>query len=127
MASDFLSRGIDYLGDLGAKLRDLQGFRTLAHELVQNADDAPTAQLLSFDFSDQALIVDNDGYFSECPDVRTDECAWKEDGFHNYRCDFHRFRRIASGDNIQTTLFENLESYCRAGHTRLSHAGWAGF
>ena len=25
MASDFLSRGIDYLGDLGAKLRDLRG------------------------------------------------------------------------------------------------------
>ncbi len=94
----FLSRGIDYLGDLGAKLRDLQGFRTLAHELVQNADDAPTAGSMSFDIGDAALIVDNDGFFSECPDVRTDECSWKEDGVHNHRCDFHRFRRIASGD-----------------------------
>jgi hypothetical protein len=94
----FLSRGLDYLGDLGAKLRDLQGFRTLAHELIQNADDATNAASISFNIGDSALIVDNDGFFSECPDVRTDECAWKEDGVHNHRCDFHRFRRIASGD-----------------------------
>lgn len=97
-AATFLSRGIDYLGDLGAKLRDLQGFRTLAHELVQNADDAETATRMAFSVADDALIVDNDGVFSECADVSADECAWKEDGIHNHRCDFHRFRRIASGD-----------------------------
>lgn len=94
----FLSRGIDYLGDLGAKLRDLQGFRTLAHELIQNADDAPNAASMSFNIGDSALIVDNDGFFSECPDVSTDECSWKEDGVHNHRCDFHRLRRIAAAD-----------------------------
>jgi hypothetical protein len=38
-----LSRGIDYLGDIGAKLRDLRGYRSLAHELIQNADDATNA------------------------------------------------------------------------------------
>ncbi len=94
----FLSRGIDYLGDLGAKLRDLQGFRTLAHELVQNADDAETANSICFDIRDDALFVDNDGVFSQCPDIESDACAWKADGVHNHRCDFHRFRTIASGD-----------------------------
>ena len=42
-APQYLSRGIDYLGDLGAKLRDLQGYKTLANELIQNADDVPDA------------------------------------------------------------------------------------
>jgi hypothetical protein len=51
-----LSRGIDYLGDLGAKLRDLQGFATLAYELIQNADDAG-AGWMSFDICEAALIV----------------------------------------------------------------------
>src|SRR5215475_13193487 len=60
-----LSRGIDYLGDLGAKLRDLQGDRTLAYELIQNADD-PTATSMCFDVTNEALIVDNDGTFSDC-------------------------------------------------------------
>ncbi len=97
-APNFLSKGIDYLGDLGAKLRDLQGFKTLIHELIQNADDAETASSMTFSVGDEDLIVDNDGVFSECPDVTTEECAWKHDGIHNYRCDFHRFRRVASGD-----------------------------
>src|SRR2546429_9886683 len=94
----FLSRGIDYLGDLGAKLRDLKGYRTLAHELVQNADDARDATSMAFDVHDDALIVDNNGVFSDCGQVEEAECPWKEDGTHNHRCDFHRFRRVASGD-----------------------------
>ncbi|MFQ3652231.1 MAG: DUF3883 domain-containing protein [Gemmataceae bacterium] len=53
---------------------------------------------MAFSVEDDALIVDNDGVFSECADVNADECEWKEDGIHNHRCDFHRFRRIASGD-----------------------------
>ena len=59
--STSLSRTIDYLGDLGAKLRDLQGYRTLAHELIQNADDAP-ASWMSFDIRQDALVLDNDGF-----------------------------------------------------------------
>lgn len=94
----FLSRGIDYLGDLGAKLRDLQGYRTLAHELIQNADDAATATSMRFDVRDDALIVDNDGVFSDCRQIEQPECPWKDDGTHQHRCDFHRFRHIASGD-----------------------------
>jgi hypothetical protein len=93
-----LSRGIDYLGDLGAKLRDLQGFATLAHELIQNADDAPGAGQMSFDVCEEALIVENDGVFSDCGNIDADECPWKLDPATGHRCDFHRFRRVASGD-----------------------------
>jgi hypothetical protein len=96
--SRFLSRGIDYLGDLGAKLRDLQGYRTLAHELIQNADDAPAATSMSFDVRDDALVADNDGVFTDCGQIEKSECPWKEDGTHDHRCDFHRFRHVASGD-----------------------------
>lgn len=95
----YLSRGIDHLGDLGAKLRDLQGFATLAHELIQNADDVPKAASISFDVCDYALIVDNDGVFSDCQQVNENkECPWKTDSAIEHRCDFHRFRNIASGD-----------------------------
>src|SRR5262249_55792888 len=93
-----LSRGIDYLGDLGAKLRDLQGDRTLAYELIQNADDAPTATFISFDITPEALVVDNDSAFSDCVSVEQPECPWKDAPEHGYRCDFHRIRNIASGD-----------------------------
>ena len=95
---EYLSRGIDYLGDLGAKLRDLRGYRTLAHELIQNADDAKGTVSMSFDVGDDALVVDNDGVFSDCQQIRAAECPWKEDGVHGHRCDFHRFRKIFAGD-----------------------------
>ncbi len=93
----FLSRSIDYLGDLGAKLRDLQGFGTLAHELIQNADDAP-ARWMSFDIRQDALVLDNDGVFSGCEDIMASECGWRGKDIDVHRCDFHRFRLIGSGD-----------------------------
>ncbi len=96
--SKYLSRGIDYLGDLGAKLRDLQGYRTLAYELIQNADDARNATSMVFDVRDDGLIVDNDGQFSDCGEIDESECPWKQDPTLGHRCDFHRFRHIASGD-----------------------------
>jgi hypothetical protein len=39
-SSRFLPKGMDYLGVLNAKPKDLQGLSALAKELVQNADDA---------------------------------------------------------------------------------------
>ena len=93
----FLSKSIDYLGNLGAQLRDLQGYATLAHELIQNADDA-SASRMSFDIRRDALILDNDGVFSDCKDMEGSECPWSSDGIHNHKCDFHRFRSIGSGD-----------------------------
>ncbi len=94
----FLSRSIDYLGDLGAKLRDLQGYRTLVHELIQNADDVASANQMIFDVRNEALVVDNNGVFSDCGLVEASTCPWQTDGEHNHRCDFHRFRQIATGD-----------------------------
>ena len=35
-----IRRGMNFLSMLGVKLRDLQGTATLAHELIQNAEDA---------------------------------------------------------------------------------------
>ena len=96
-STQFLSRSIDYLGDLGAKLRDLQGYRTLFHELIQNADDAP-ASWMAFDTRPDALILDNDGTFSDCGDVEKRECPWNVEDAYGHRCDFHRFRLIGSGD-----------------------------
>jgi hypothetical protein len=71
---------------------------TLAHELIQNADDAKTATSIAFDIAQDSLLVDNDGVFSDCKNVEAAECPWKADGIHNHRCDFHRFRYIAAGD-----------------------------
>lgn len=94
----FLSRGIDYLGDLGAKLRDLRGFSTLAHEMIQNAIDAAGVSRMAFHIYSDALVVDNDGIFSDCGSVDDLECPWREDPNKGHRCDFHRFRYVASGD-----------------------------
>lgn len=96
--SRFLSRGIDYLGDLGAKLKDLQGYATLAHELLQNADDAHGVSAFTFNIREDALVVDNNATFSDCGQIHLPECPWKTDPARGHRCDFHRFRRIASGD-----------------------------
>lgn len=92
----YLSQGIDYLGFLSAKLRDLRGFTILANELIQNADDAPGAKSISFDICQDALVVENDGVFTDCGKVGDRDCSWKE--IKGHRCDFHRFRRVASGD-----------------------------
>ena len=93
----YLPKSIDYLGNLGAKLRDLKGFSTLAHELIQNADDS-SAGWMSFDVQQDALILDNDGVFSDCGAVEASECPWSGDGIRDHKCDFHRFRLVASGD-----------------------------
>ena len=94
---EYLSRGVDYLNDLGNKLRDLKGFKILAQELIQNADDAANATFMSFDIRPDALIVDNNGVFSDC-ESNERECPWKTDPQKNHRCDFHRFRHIFAGD-----------------------------
>jgi hypothetical protein len=93
-----LSAGIDYLGFLNNQLRDLRGYATLANELIQNADDAPEATEIVFDVRDDALIIENNGYFSECDQVDKPDCPWLDDPEIGHRCDFHRFRRTASGD-----------------------------
>ena len=79
----YLPQGVNYLGFLLQQLGDLAGQTTLAHELIQNADDAKddsgrlSATRITFDITDTALIVSNDAVFREI--------------------DFDRMRDVASG------------------------------
>src|SRR5687768_13510780 len=93
----YYSRSVDHLGMLGAKLRDLNGFASLAHELIQNAEDAG-AHAMAFRLNHDALLVDNDGVFSDCGSLEADECPWRDNPAIHHRCDFHRFRYIAGAD-----------------------------
>lgn len=77
MGAQFLHMSVDLVGFISGKLRDLRGIRTLANELIQNADDAEGATEITFDFRADALYVTNDGLFREK--------------------DFDRLRTIASG------------------------------
>ena len=62
-------QGVNYLGFLEAQLRDMTGVDTLAYELIQNADDVQNEDgrfpvtTLSFDVTDEGLIVHNNGRF----------------------------------------------------------------
>lgn len=68
---EYLSQGVNYLGFLSQQLGDLRGITTLAHELIQNADDAKSdagelsATRIIFDIRDDALVVSNDAVFRE--------------------------------------------------------------
>lgn len=91
-----LSRGWDHLGNIERTLGDLQGARTAIYELIQNADDAAGATRMHFRVEADRLEVWNDGIFERCDDVASSECGWLSARAH--RCDFHSFRKMASGD-----------------------------
>lgn len=95
---EYLSRSIDYLGNLGSRLRDLQGYDTLAYELIQNADDARNANEMIFDVREDSVVVDNNGVFADCGEPNSEHCPWINDSDRKHKCDFHRFRLIMSGD-----------------------------
>ena len=77
----YLSQGVNYLGFLAQQLGDLRGGKVLAHELIQNADDAKdesgnlAATRITFDIRDEALIVHNDAVFRETDFLRMREVA----------------------------------------------------
>ena len=93
-----LSRGQSYLGSLGRLLRDLAGFSTLAFELIQNADDAPGATRLIFELRPDALLVRNNGIFTDCKHQELDADDCPRLAAKGHRCDFHSFRSVSSGD-----------------------------
>lgn len=68
---EYLFQGFDYLGSLKGQLGDFRSITTLAHELIQNADDAKddsgnlAATQITFDIRDDVLIVSNDAVFRE--------------------------------------------------------------
>jgi hypothetical protein len=85
----------EFLGTLAKILGDLGGYSTLAHELVQNADDAkggdgiPAASTVTFDVRDDAVIIWNDGSFTSCGRPGAPVCPLSP------RCDLHSFLRVA--------------------------------
>lgn len=92
----FVSQGVDYLGFLRAKLGDLRGTAALANELIQNADDAKATHLV-VELTPDRLVVSNNAAFSDCGDVLADRCLLDVAGDGKKCCDFHAFRRVASG------------------------------
>jgi hypothetical protein len=91
-----LSKSSNYLDTLATTLRDLGGPNTIPHELAQNADDAGNATTLRFTVTNDALLVWNDGTFTDCG-KDTDTCPWEK------RCDLHAFRRFAGRTKAQDT------------------------
>ena len=77
----YRSQGVNYLGFLAQQLGDLRGIKTLAHELIQNADDAKdesgklAATRIIFDIRKDALMVHNDAVFRETDFLRMREVA----------------------------------------------------
>ena len=57
------SYSVNLLGSIASNLAGLQGYDVMALELIQNADDAK-ASSISFDITDDALVVDNNGWKS---------------------------------------------------------------
>ena len=93
-----IPRRLDHLDTIETILRNLQGYSTLAYELVQNADDVPNTASISFDITPRSLVIDNDGVFSDCGEIEEPECPWREDPHRGYRCDFHRLCHLAGSD-----------------------------
>jgi hypothetical protein len=97
-----LSKSSDYLDALATTLRDLGGATTIPRELTQNADDAGNASLIRFTVNDDALVVWNDGTFTDCGED-AESCRREK------RCDLHAFRRFAgrtkASDSTTTGAF----------------------
>jgi hypothetical protein len=96
--TEYLSQEVDYYGSLDKLLRDLRGFSTLANELIQNADDAPGVDSMSFEIRADGLHVSNNGVFRACDNVEALDCPWQANPEGPKMCDFHRLRKIAGGD-----------------------------
>lgn len=81
-------------------LTGLQGFDSMAREIIQNADDAG-AKSIKFNINDRALVVWNDAEFINCG-LTSDECSWAADESSTLgkrkACDFHAISKVGSGN-----------------------------
>lgn len=68
--------------------------------MIQNADDAEGVTEISFNVTKDALIVENDGKFSDCGRSEDGEYCLTE-STKDHKCDFHRFRSVSSQDKRQ--------------------------
>lgn len=101
---DLRVRELSYSAPLITNIRQiltgLQGFDSMAREIIQNADDAG-AKSIRFDITDDALVVWNDAEFLSCG-LNSDECPWATDGSPQLgkrkACDFHAISKVGSGN-----------------------------
>ena len=88
------------IGNIRQILTGLQGFESMAREIIQNADDAG-ARKIRFDITGDALVVWNDAEFRSCG-LNSDECIWTRDGDPQLgkkkACDFHAIGDVASSN-----------------------------
>lgn len=95
---EVINYGEDFIGSLRTKLEGLSGFRTMALELIQNAEDAG-ASSISFNFQENELVIENDSEFTKCQDLNAKHCPKiknKEEQLAD--CDFHRISLVSSGE-----------------------------
>jgi hypothetical protein len=90
------------LGNIRQILTGLQGFSSMALELIQNADDAKATHI-RFDVKDDELCVWNNGAFSSCG-LTEAKCPWESKGGPDGRrkaCDFHAISMVGSGNKYR--------------------------
>ena len=97
------SRKIPYtaplIGNIRQILTGLQGFDSMAREIIQNADDAG-ASTICFDIGKKSLHVWNNAKFESCG-LEHARCDWENDlksGRRKKACDFHAISTVGSGN-----------------------------
>lgn len=90
------------LGNIRQILTGLQGFDSMARELIQNADDAG-AHKIRFNIEKTCLRVWNNELFLNCG-LTEPKCPWEleaqSDG-HRKACDFHAISTVGSGNKYR--------------------------
>ncbi|MCG8014610.1 MAG: DUF3883 domain-containing protein [Candidatus Thiodiazotropha sp. 'RUGA'] len=122
-SSDYTS---NLLGNIRSHLQGLQGFDTMALELIQNADDAKAKQIV-FDIQEEGLLVWNSGTFTYCGELGKKPCPHQTS--EGYSCDFHRISDFGSGGKLSRS--ENIgrfgigfsSTYQIADHPEIHSAG----
>ena len=99
------SRKIPYtaplIGNIRQNLTGLQGFDSMAREIIQNADDAG-ADTIRFDIGKKSLHVWNNAKFATCG-LEHARCDWENDPDSRRRkaCDFHAISTVGSGNKYR--------------------------
>ena len=91
-------REVDHLGFIRRVLGELAGYEAVVFELLQNADDSESATSVRYTVRDDALLVEDDGGFTDCGDLNlgADDCLFL--AAEGHRCDFHSFELVAGED-----------------------------
>ena len=91
------------IGNIRQILTGLQGFDSMAREIVQNADDAGASKI-RFSIEPDCLRVWNNEYFLSCG-LRDPKCPWEIDGNSSdgtrKACDFHAISTVGSGNKYR--------------------------